>query len=117
MSEQCNDPLNIRGEGFNCDRTLGHPLPHMSKLAGAIWSSDDCAAAEAVVLDERARIQKRRLRKQCAEAHNLCLICGNKQKPYEAWYCYCESCAPDRFQQDREDNPDQYPTTTEGNQS
>ena len=54
MSEQCNDPLNIRGEGFNCDRTLGHPLPHMSKLAGAIWS--DCAAAEAVVLDERARI-------------------------------------------------------------
>ena len=38
---RCNDPLNISGEGFNCDREFRHPLPHMSKLAQAIWCDDD----------------------------------------------------------------------------
>ena len=46
MSECCNDPLNIGGEGFNCDQEFGHPLPHMSKLAHAIWGSDDIVARE-----------------------------------------------------------------------
>jgi len=46
MSERCNDPLNIGGEGFNCDQEAKHPLPHMSKLAHAIWGSDDIAARE-----------------------------------------------------------------------
>lgn len=46
MSERCSDPLNIGGEGFQCDQEAGHPLPHMSKLAHAIWGSDDIAARE-----------------------------------------------------------------------
>lgn len=36
----CNAPLNIKGEGFNCDKGWGHALPHGNTEAGAIWDGE-----------------------------------------------------------------------------
>lgn len=37
---RCNAPLNIKGEGFNCDRMWGHARPHGNTAAGAIWDDE-----------------------------------------------------------------------------
>jgi hypothetical protein len=36
----CSAPLNIKGEGFNCDREWGHVRPHGNREAGAIWDDE-----------------------------------------------------------------------------
>lgn len=39
-SHPCSAPLNIKGEGFNCDRGWGHVRPHGNVEAGAIWDDE-----------------------------------------------------------------------------